>query len=220
MGQVLMAGIVPPLTVPVAGIPLSDFPEGQVVMIPEDGVLTPFYLAKHDYESGLNGAGRVLMVRKESYGSRQWHTSNVNTYSSSAIDTWLNGDYKSLLDAEVQNAIGTTKFYCSAGGSNVTTVSTLTRSVFLLSATELGENPPMYHIQGSKLPIASTLNVLGTQWTRTRVYENTTGAYRMSNGSIVGYNVTTSYDIHPAFTLPNTALVSSPNADGSINLMY
>ena len=37
----------------------------------------PFYLAKHDYESGLNGAGRTLFVRKDCYDERKWNSNNA-----------------------------------------------------------------------------------------------------------------------------------------------
>lgn len=34
------------------------------VKLKENGTLVEFYVAKHDYESGLNGSGRTLIVRK------------------------------------------------------------------------------------------------------------------------------------------------------------
>ena len=72
------------------------------VKLKENGVLVEFYVAKHNYESGLNGSGRTLLVRKDCYDQRQWHGSNVNAYATSAIDTWLNGTYKNLLDADIR----------------------------------------------------------------------------------------------------------------------
>lgn len=42
-----------------SGLPLSDLPEGSLVAINERGSPVLFYLAKHDYESGLNGAGTI-----------------------------------------------------------------------------------------------------------------------------------------------------------------
>ena len=56
------------------------------VKLKENGVLVEFYVAKHNYESGLNGSGRTLLVRKDCYDQRQWHGSNVNAYATSAID--------------------------------------------------------------------------------------------------------------------------------------
>lgn len=44
---------------------LDNTSVGSVVKLKEDGVLVDFYVAKHDYESGLNGVGRTLLVRKD-----------------------------------------------------------------------------------------------------------------------------------------------------------
>ena len=84
-----------------ATVTLGSKAEGSIIKLKENGVLVEFYIAKQNYESGLNGAGRVLVVRKDCYDQRQWHSSNINAYASSAIDTWLNGTYKNLLDANI-----------------------------------------------------------------------------------------------------------------------
>ena len=121
------------------GIPLNTITPGAILYLNESGNPVPFYIAKHDYESGLNGAGRTLLVRKDCYDNRQWHSSNVNAYASSAIDSWLNGTYKNLLDADIRGVIGTTKIkYTTGNGNNA--VGTLERAIFLLSATELNRS--------------------------------------------------------------------------------
>ena len=166
------------------GTALSNIEEGQIVKIAESGTPVEFYLAKHDYESSLNGAGRTLVVRKDCYDQRQWHTSNVNAYASSAIDSWLNSTYKNLLDADIRSLIGTTKIRYTPGNGNWN-VSTLERSVFLLSLTELGESHTYANTEGSALPIASTLKIAyqnGSptyQWTapRTRASPATPGGW-------------------------------------------
>lgn len=120
---------------------------GSIIKLKENGVLVDFYVAKHDYENGLNGSGRTLVVRKDCYDTRQWHGSKVNAYASSAIDTWLNGTYKNLLDADIQSVIGTTKFYYTPGNGN-TTVTTLSRAIFLLSGTEWGQSHTYMKTEG------------------------------------------------------------------------
>ena len=52
------------------GKPFSELTEGDIVKLKENGTLVDFYVAKHDYESGLNGAGRTLVVRKDTYDDR------------------------------------------------------------------------------------------------------------------------------------------------------
>ena len=144
---------------------------GSIVKLKENGVLVDFYVAKHDYENGLNGSGRTLVVRKDCYDTRQWHTSNVNAYATSAIDTWLNSTYKNLLDADIRGVIGTTKIKYTPGNGN-TTVGTLERAIFLLSVTELGRSASYANTEGTALSIASSLQIAYlngsavVQWTR------------------------------------------------------
>ena len=156
-----------------ATVTLGSKAEGSIIKLKENGVLVEFYIAKQNYESGLNGAGRVLVVRKDCYDQRQWHSSNINAYASSAIDTWLNGTYKNLLDANIRTAMSTTKIYYTPGNGN-TTKTTLERSVFLLSATELGQTHTYLNAEGTALS-STVVNLLKiaklngsavVQWTR------------------------------------------------------
>ena len=194
---------------------------GSIVKLKENGTLVDFYVAKHDYENGLNGSGRTLLVRKDVYSAYNWHTSNVNAYASSAIDSWLNSTYKALLDADIQEAIGTTKFYYTPGNGN-TTVGTLSRAIFLLSMTELGQSHSYANVEGSALSIAGTLKIAylngsaTTQWTRSPYTSNTRNAWYLgSSGSIDYYNCTITFGARPAFTLPSSLSVSD---DGSVSV--
>lgn len=158
---------------------------GSIVKLKENGVLVDFYVAKHDYENGLNGSGRTLVVRKDCYDTRQWHTSNVNAYATSAIDTWLNSTYKNLLDADIRGVIGTTKIKYTPGNGN-TTVGTLERAIFLLSVTELGRSASYANTEGTALSIASSLQIAYlngsavVQWTRSPNTNSTNNAGYLS----------------------------------------
>ena len=192
---------------------LGNKSTGSIIKLKENGTLVDFYVAKHDYESSLNGAGRTLVVRKDVYDQRQWHSSNVNAYASSTIDSWLNSTYKNLLDADIRSLIGTTKIRYTPGNGN-NTVGTLERAVFALSLTELGQSHTYANTEGSALPIASTLRIAyrngsaTTQWTRSPYTGNSSDAWRLySNGTIVsGDYCNDSYGSRPAFTLPSTLL--------------
>ena len=194
---------------------------GSIVKLKENGVLVDFYVAKHDYENGLNGSGRTLVVRKDCYDTRQWHTSNVNAYATSAIDTWLNSTYKNLLDADIRGVIGTTKIKYTPGNGN-TTVGTLERAIFLLSVTELGRSASYANTEGTALSIASSLQIAYlngsavVQWTRSPGTSGTSSACYLYTDGVVGYhhcNVTCGS--RPAFTLPSTLSVSD---DGSVSV--
>lgn len=197
------------INVPVLGKLLSDYSEGDTVLIHENGTPVEFYVAKHDYESGLNGGGRTLLVRKNCYDSCNWHTSDVNAYETSGIDSWLNGDYKSLLDNKVQTEIAKTTFYYTIGNGN-STVTTLSRSVFLLSITELGESYSHFNVEGSALPIAGKLKIAKfngsavTQWTRSpRTSAKTQVGVITINGNDAMVYCTDGNYSRPCFTLPS-----------------
>ena len=194
---------------------------GSIVKLKENGVLVDFYVAKHDYENGLNGSGRTLVVRKDCYDTRQWHTSNVNAYATSAIDTWLNNTYKNLLDADIRGVIGTTKIKYTPGNGN-TTVGTLERAIFLLSVTELGRSASYANTEGTALSIASSLQIAYlngsavVQWTRSPYTNSTSDAYYLlTNGDVNNYSCSNTYGSRPAFTLPSTLSVSD---DGSVSV--
>ena len=198
-----------------SGIPLSDYEEGDLIKLNEGGSPVEFYVSKHDYESGLNGAGRTLVVRKDVYDNRAWDSGNVNAYSGSDLDTWFNGTYKNLLDPAIQTAIGTTKFYYTPGNGN-NTVGTLERAIFALSLTELGQSHTYANTEGSALPIASTLRIAyhngsaTIQWTRSPYTRNTDGAWALDSDGVIGNNYCLNlFGSRPAFTLPSTALVDS-----------
>lgn len=206
---------------------------GSIIKLKENGVLVDFYVAKQDYESGLNGSGRVLVVRKDCYDTRVWHSSNVNAYATCSLDTWFNSTYKKLLDADIQTAMGTTKFYYTPGNGN-TTKTTLERAVFALSLTELGYTHTYANAEGTALSIASTLQIAYlngsavTQWTRSPYTSNTTYAWCLGSGGDYGGSVCTStVGSRPAFTLPSSLYVSddgsvstntAPSAPGSITV--
>lgn len=194
---------------------------GSIVKLKENGVLVDFYVAKHDYENGLNGSGRTLVVRKDCYDTRQWHTSNVNAYATSAIDTWLNSTYKNLLDADIRGVIGTTKIKYTPGNGN-TTVGTLERAIFLLSVTELGRSTSYANTEGTALSIASSLQIAYlngsavVQWTRSPHTSSTNYAYYLNaDGDVNNSYCGGTYGSRPAFTLPSTLSVSD---DGSVSV--
>lgn len=208
MGRVIMSGIVPKLEVPETGLKLADIAEGQIVKVNENGSPVEFYVAKHNYESGLNGAGRTLLVRKDCYTTGEWHNTNIAanySYASSTIDYWFNYAYKAILDSAVQAAIGTTSFYCIASAAN-TAITSIARSVFALSVREFGLVGPA---EGTALPTASALRDTGyynggvyNQWTRT-LY-NAGSSYQIYEGSASARSYSGLMAYRPCFTLPAT----------------
>ena len=192
----------------------GSYSEGDIVKIKEDGTAVDFYVSKQDYESGLNGSGRVLVVRKDVFDNRAWDSGKVNAYAESDIDAWFNGDYKAKFSEAVQVMMGTTKFYYTPGNGN-NTVGTLERAIFALSVTELGDmTPGANNTEGSELPNASTLEIAydssGSnvdQWTRSPDIETTANAIFMTaHGAANSRVCSNNAGSRPAFTIPSTAL--------------
>lgn len=165
---------------------MSDMSDGSIVKVLEGGQYIDYIIAARNYESGLNGAGGTLFVRKEMLGIPAWNNTAVNAYSGSTIDTYINDNFKNALSSYVQSKIRRTKFYYTPGNGNKS-LSTLSRDVFLLSAKELAYNDS-YNGQmwgkgcngeGMLLPTAlkifescqSTNQQLYIAWTRTPVYD-------------------------------------------------
>ena len=194
------------------GTPLGDMELGTLVKLNENGTPAEFYVACHNYEAGLNGNGRTLVVRKNCYDMRAFSSSN-NAYASSSLDAFLTGTYFNLLDTSVREKAGTTKFYYTPGNGN-NTVTTLERAVFQLSVTEFGKSIGYANTEGTALPIASTLQIAYrngsavAQWTRTPGKVNTANVcYLGTNGDVGNYYYGNSRGSRPAFTLPASTLV-------------
>lgn len=198
---------------------LGNKSTGSIIKLKENGTLVDFYVAKHDYESGLNGAGRTLVVRKDCYDNRVWDNGNVNAYASSAIDSWLNSTYKNMLDADIRALIGSTKIRYTPGNGN-NTMSTLDRAVFLLSAYELGKSESWFNKEGTTLPNAANYQIAKlngsavVQWTRSPNTDYADGAVSLGTRGGVSYDYCSyTYGSRPAFTLPSNLYVSD---DGSV----
>lgn len=191
-------------------VSLSGAEEGDVVSLPEDGVMTPFVVAKLNYESSMNGTGRTLLVRQSPYPTaRQWNASNSNALSDSSIDQWLNGDYKALFPADMQSAMETTEFDYTVGGQFNTALSTLSRSVFMPSLSEMAKSANYNNTEGSSFPAAARTLLNQTArdcWTRT---PETSGAgtsvyYLNSSGAVYAASASQTHKPWPCFTLPST----------------
>lgn len=192
---------------------LKEMAVGSLVKLHEKGLPVEFYVAKHDYESERNGAGRTLLVRKETCGLMLWHNADLNLYAGSDVDVWLNGAYLDTLDKWLLKHVGETKIPYVIG-NNVNRDTELLRSVFLLSLTEFGFTNANVNETGTALPTAGDLTValyMGAaahQWTRSP-YQNaaTNVAYVTSAGAANNAACTNeSIYVRPAFTVPGEKL--------------
>lgn len=213
MGMFLRRGAV------ASGPKLGDIEVGTIVKLNENGSPVGFYVAKHDYESGLNGSGRTLLVRKDCYAQSNGYSNPDADFAGGALDTLLNDTYFPILDSGIQNKIPLTKIYYTHYADYRYTLTTLERKVFPLSVTEFGKSDTYANTEGSALPIARSLQIAqfnGTavvQWTRT-VYTNTQGyAYALlATGAVKNFGKgMPTYYARPAFCLPAETKVGDGN---------
>lgn len=198
------------LKMPASEKMLSDFAEGDIVLLNENGSPVEFYVACHDYEETLNGAGRTLLVRKTVHSKRQFDPSNgQSSYIYCGLRTFLNGDYLSTFDAEVQAAMAKTKFV-------TTGTLTVEDAVSILNLGELTSEHGAGKACGTLLPIAETLALAYGEefWLRYGYWMSVGSTYYIvtAPGTSTSWPYTESYKkpatslaVVPCFTLPSTA---------------
>lgn len=203
---------------------LGQVAVGTIAKLNENGSPVEVIVGRQNYESELNGNGRTLLIRIGSNYTMQWGPSSMSDplYAASTVDTWLNTAYKAMLDAPIQEAIATTKFYYTPSGG--ASRSILERAVFLGSATEFGfSNSPngyvTFNTEGSPLPenIVDKIQYPPESWTRTptaqfRVAISTHGSAWVPVLGAKAPDFITHVD--PFFTLPSSFYV---NDDGEIS---
>lgn len=201
-----MSGRGPRLISVKRGITLGAMELGTLIKLNENGTPAEFYVACHNYEAGLNGNGRTLVVRKDCYNMCKF-SNQKSSYAHSDLNDFLVSTYFNTLDAGVREMVGTTKFYS-------TDAPTLERSVFQLSVTELKDSGSGAPKEGSILPISSLLSVAHlngsgtTQWTRTPFTSFPGFVYRLDDvGLVSALRFNNLCGSRPAFTLPASTLV-------------
>lgn len=174
------------------------------------------------YDASCNG---TWLLMKDIYENRKWHSSNVNKYETSDINTYLNGPFFNLFDSNIKDAIKQVKIpYRKNGGSDGTDQSGangLPCKVFLLSGPEAGLAGASYiPNDGTKLDYfnANTkidskriayLSGTATAWWL-RSPSTYSANYVLVVNSQGGYNDTYAFNacgIRPALVLPSDALV-------------
>lgn len=215
---------------PSTGILASTLPVGSVVKLMEGGTAVEYLVVNQGIPSNSNlydaSCDGTWLLRKDIHSNRQWDPSYVNKYESSAINTWLNGEFFNTLGSAEQAAIKQVKIpYRAGGGSGGTDQSGangLSCKVFLLSCYELGwttSNSSMYPVDGAKLDyfiagsagkslrIAHLNGTVNVWWTRSPYASGTSNAWFIqADGNSNSSGASSSYGIRPALVLPSNAL--------------
>lgn len=132
-------------TPPSAGILASDLAVGDIVKLIEGGTPVEYIVVNQGipensslYDSSCNG---TWLLRKDCHSSRVWNSSNINTYASSDINTWLNGDFFNGLGSAEKAAIKQVKIPYRPSGTDAAIKSGadgLGVKVFLVGGYEVG----------------------------------------------------------------------------------
>ena len=210
----------------------SDLEIGQTIKLNVSGTPWEFLVVHQGLPSDIYDAScdGTWLLMKDIYENRAWNSSDSNVYETSAINTWLNGDFLGLLDSKIQSAIKEAKIpYRSGGGSKGTDQSGangLSCKVFLLSGYEVGwttSDSSYFPVDGAKLAyfergtgtsanekrIASLDGSSARWWLRSPFASGTSRVWRVvADGNYSNGYASYSYGIRPAFIMPSDFLVT------------
>ena len=181
---------------------------------------------------GVFGA-QTKVIRAKSVGNKQWHSSQVNTWSSSSLNTYLNGEYLTSLGT-LADKIATTTWKVGGGTwSNIATsvpktvyqyevgssasTTTVDKKIGLMYVSDYyySASPSAWKLVGynssdatKDYRAAKTINWLYSgsyEWTISRYSDYTYIAFSVnSTGSVYGGNVTSSFVVRPSFNLESS----------------
>ena len=179
---------------------------------------------------------QTKVIRAKSVGNKQWHTSESNTWSTSSLNTYLNGEYLTSLGT-LADKIATTTWKVGGGswsnisasvpktayqnevGSSAST-TTVNKKIGLMYVSDYyySASPSAWTLMGynsdatKDYRAAKTTNwlYLGSyEWTVSRYSDRTTHAFSVtSTGDVLHSNVTDSYAVRPSFNLESSVYVS------------
>lgn len=232
MGFAIVAGGNPNMAAPVTGIAAGTLAVGSTVKLMESGAAVEYLVVNQGIPSNSNlydsSCDGTWLLRKDIHSNRQWHTGNVNKYETSAINTWLNGDFFNSLGSVEQATIKQVKIPYrhggGSGGTNQSGANGLSCKIFLLGDYEVGfttSNNGYFPVDGAKLSYFEVgtgasaeakriayLNGSATKWwlrsPLTNSADNVWNVYH--NGDYIGDYAKVSCGIRPALILPKTAL--------------
>ena len=176
---------------------------------------------------------QVKVIRAKSVGNKQWHSSQDNTWLSSSLNTYLNGEYLTSLGT-IADKIATTTWKVGGGswdnigtsvpktayqyevGSSAST-TTVDKKIGLMYVTDYyySASPSAWTLVGynesdatKDYIAAKTTNWLflgSAEWTISRISDDTSTAFLVYSAGDVDYNtVTDSYAARPSFNLESS----------------
>lgn len=194
------------------GTPVGSVPEGQVITIHENGSPIEYFVARHNYESDLNGSGGTLVFRKPTTDDEVVWDSEGNSYSVSEVDNWLNTTFLSRLSPGVISALKVTKI--ESAPVNSWRAEVIERKIFLPSVLELGGSDSHAPIEGEAIPASSLIINNGefatAFWTRSNMDNEKYMAFVMlAGGGVDQLDKGVGEKVRPMFVLDSNADIST-----------
>ena len=176
---------------------------------------------------------QTKVIRAKSVGDQKWHTSDSNTWSSSSLNTYLNGTYLTSLGT-LKNKIATTTWKVGGGTpANISEVVPATayknevgssasrtivnKKIGLMYVTDYyySASPSAWTLVGynssdttKDYRVAKTINWLylgSDEWTISRNSDTTSTAFCVNSTGFVSLDsVTISYAVRPSFNLESS----------------
>jgi len=215
-----------------ASVALRNKAVGSTIKLKVGGTMRDFIVVHQGKPSSIydNSCDGTWLLMKDIYETRQWHSSNSNSYKVSTIHSYLNSTFLGLFDANIQAQIKQIKIPYVNGTGNSAVASGengLSCKIFLLSGIEVGFGGANYvPNDGAKLSYFNAgtgndtkrvayLNGTATNWWLRSPYTNNTNYawYVRTNGSCLNNDCTYSCGVRPALVLPSSLSVSD---DGSV----
>lgn len=121
----------------------GDLEVGETVTMNVNGSPKEFLVVHQGKPSSMydDSCDGTWLLMKDIYNnSLQWHSTYVSSYADTTIHSYLNGEFLSLFDSDVQSAIKQVKIpYKNGNGSSIASgVNGLSCKIFLLSVCEIG----------------------------------------------------------------------------------
>ena len=172
---------------------------------------------------------QTKVIRAKSVGNKQWHTSESNTWSTSSLNTYLNGEYLTSLGtladkiatttwkvggglwSNIVTSVPTTAYQYEVGSSASSTTVDKKIGLMYVSDYYYSASPSAWTLVGynddetKDYRAAKTTNwlYLGSyEWTISRRSDTTTSAFRVtSTGSVLSGSVASSIAVRPSLNL-------------------
>ena len=175
---------------------------------------------------------QTKVIRANSVGDQKWHTSSSNKWSSSSLNTYLNGTYLTSLGtlaekivtttwkvgggswSNIETSVPKTAYQYEVGSSAWTTTYDAKIGLMYVSDYYYSASPSAWTLVGNNddatkdYRAAKTINWLylgSAEWTISRTSDTIDFAFRVdSTGSVLDGDVTDNYAVRPSFNLESS----------------